>query len=100
MTSTSFPSGSKMATVVKGVLAGLLAVAIGAIVALGTFVLVMSMTPPDCPRNEGPYRSLVACVMRPQGPIAFAVILGLIAVVITAFALRRWLSKRPAREVR
>ncbi len=89
-----------MATVVKGVLAGLTAVAIGAVVAAGTFVLAMPNTPPDCPRNDGPYRSLIACVMRPQGPIALAVILGVIAVVVTAFALRRWLFKSPAREVR
>jgi hypothetical protein len=89
-----------MVTVMRAVLAGSIAAAVGAIVAVGTFVVVMPMTRPDCPRNDGSYRSLIACVWRPQGPMALAVVLGVIAVAVTAFALRRWLLRRPDGGVR
>ena len=94
------PRPPHLGTVMRAMLAGSVAVVVGAIVAVGTFVLVMPMVPPDCPRNDGPYRSLVACVWHPEGPIALAGVLGVIAVALTAFALRRWLSRRLTREVR
>ncbi|HEY1420598.1 MAG TPA: hypothetical protein VGG90_07800 [Candidatus Dormibacteraeota bacterium] len=83
----------------RAILAGLLAVTTGAAVAAAAFILGMLVVPMSCPANEGPYRSLTACVKNPNGPFAVAIVLGLIVAFATAFAWRRWRSSRTAGEI-